>query len=329
MLTTYLTRLACAAALFVRTHAQNSSIPADLSIGFETSSVSFQVSYVGDPENGFKDGTTFKKADVAKEPEFAFGDSSGIATATKYLIVLLDISCDSARTLHYAKPDFKYDFDITSISSNATAIQEYKPPGAFGETGDGRKYAFLFYNQPGNNDIATMKIPKEGEAFEVKSFQDDNGLVDSVAGVEMVVNLGGSVSCDGKAAATGASTAAAASSGASKTSSVGDASAATASASTTGSPKSSKSAAGFTTTPLGGLEGPSSSAKDQSTELVAASTALVGTSQTGASASGQTASGTATGAAATATGAASVLSLATTKYVIVASLFMFAGLLAF
>ncbi|KAF2499860.1 hypothetical protein BU16DRAFT_436142, partial [Lophium mytilinum] len=225
MLAAYLTHVACAAALFARTHAQNTSIPADLSIGFETDSVSFQVSYVGDPENGFRPGTTFKKADVAKEPQFAYGDSSGIATATKYTILLLDISCDSARTLHYAKPNFIYNFDITSISSNSSAIVEYKPPGAFGETGDGRKYAFLFYNQPGNDNITTLKTPKEGEAFDVKQFQDDNGLVDSVAGVPMVVNLGGTVSCDGKATATGASTAAAASSGASKTTSAGDASA--------------------------------------------------------------------------------------------------------
>ncbi|KAF2263383.1 hypothetical protein CC78DRAFT_533995 [Lojkania enalia] len=138
--------------------------------------------------------------DVAEKPEFALGDSSSIAPSNLYTILLVDTTCDDARTLHFARANYKYLFDITKIGSESDALLEYQAPGAFGETGDERKYSFLMYKQPGNDEITELSLPGEGEAFDVKQFQDDNGLEDAIAGVGMVVKLGGETSCDGQPA---------------------------------------------------------------------------------------------------------------------------------
>jgi hypothetical protein len=83
------------------------------------------------------------------------------------------------------------------IESETVATQAYKAPGSFGETGNERKYSFLLYENKDDDEIDDLKIPKEGDVFDVKTFQDDNGFEEPGAGVGMVVKLGGQADCGG------------------------------------------------------------------------------------------------------------------------------------
>jgi hypothetical protein len=113
---------------------------------------------------------------------------------------MLDTTCPNKRIVHYARSNFKNSGGV-KIASNAVAIAEYKAPGAFGETGDNRQYSFLLYVNPQRKQIDTLKLPAEGEAFDAKKFQGDNGLQDPEAGLGMVVKLGGTADCGGDAPA--------------------------------------------------------------------------------------------------------------------------------
>ncbi|KAL6705540.1 hypothetical protein ACN47E_006657 [Coniothyrium glycines] len=191
-----------AATSIVLVRAQRSNIvPADLQAGFNKET-QIQVSYTGEAVNGFKDGTSFQKTAVANEPTFALGDSSGIAPSTLYTIIMVDTTCPNALKLHYARANFKNNFDITNIDTKSAASQAYKAPGSLGEVGDNRQYSFLMYTNPGLKQINQLKLPAEGENFNVKQFQDDNGLPDADAGVGMVVKLGGTADCGGDQANT-------------------------------------------------------------------------------------------------------------------------------
>lgn len=53
------------------------------------------------------------------------------------------------------------------------------------------------YTNPGRKAIDSLQLPAEGENFDVKKFQTDNGLSDATAGVGMVVKLGGTADCGG------------------------------------------------------------------------------------------------------------------------------------
>lgn len=343
MLTTYLSHLFCAAALLKSAYSQK-SVPADLSAGFDPSSISMQAAYGGgEASEGFADGTKFTKAEVTNAPAFALGDSSGISSVTKYTMLMLDTTCDSARTLHFLQTDFVYDGTLVDLASSTKPLQAYQAPGAFKETGDGRKYTFLMYSQPGNKNISSLKLPNQGDIIDVKQFQDDNGYVDAQAGVGMVVDLGGTTNCGGAASSGGASsvaqsaTSAAASSAAASSAAASGASSAdsgTESPSATAAASSSAGGAAATTV-APGLTTAAGGPGDKSSGLVAASSVLGGSSKTtlAASTTGRAgaASGTVSGTApATQTGSeASNLSLALARCIVVASLIAFAGLLAF
>ncbi|KAF2272879.1 uncharacterized protein EI97DRAFT_436490 [Westerdykella ornata] len=111
---------------------------------------------------------------------------------------MLDTTCASSPRLHYARANFRYNFEIVKIESQTTPALAYQAPGAFGETGDQRQYSFLMYNQPGFRDLTDLKVPGDGQAFDAEKFKSDNGLADPVAGVGMVVKLSGETSCDGQ-----------------------------------------------------------------------------------------------------------------------------------
>lgn len=171
-------------------------IPSDLSAGFKKEEV--QVSFSGRAQEGFASGTTFEKDGVATEPTFALGDSDGISPSTRYTLIMIDTTCTNARKLHYARSNFKFAFaGGTNIETESAPLLEYKAPGALGEQGDDRQYVFLMYTNPQRREYAEMQLPTEGEVFDVKKFQGDNGLKDPVAGVGMVVKLGGTADCGG------------------------------------------------------------------------------------------------------------------------------------
>jgi hypothetical protein len=110
---------------------------------------------------------------------------------------MVDTTCPDKRVLHYARANFKNNFDITNIDTKTAALLDYKAPGAFGEAGDNRQYSFLMYINPQRKEITSLKMPGEGEAFDVEKFQTDNGFQDATGGVGMVVKLGGQADCGG------------------------------------------------------------------------------------------------------------------------------------
>lgn len=170
-------------------------IPPDLSAGFTDEQV--QVSFSNNAVTGFASGTTFPAAAVSNEPTFALGDSNGISPLTLYTLLMVDTTCRT-RTLHYVRSNFKFAFaGGTNIETQSAPLLDYKPPGAFQEKGEQRQYAFLMYENPQRAEIREMRLPAEGEAFDVKTFQADNRLNDPVAGVGMVVQLGGTADCEG------------------------------------------------------------------------------------------------------------------------------------
>ncbi|CAO2651286.1 Nn.00g095830.m01.CDS01 [Neocucurbitaria sp. VM-36] len=194
----YFRHVAFFTTILTVTRAQQSNIvPEDLQGGFKSAGKEVQVSYTNQAVEGFKDGTTFEKDAVAKEPTFALGDSSGITPSTLYTIVMIDTTCPNARKLHYARANFKNNFNVVNIETQSAALLDYKAPGAFGETGDNRQYTFLMYTNPARKQIDQLKLPAEGENFDVEQFQTDNGLKDASAGVGMVVKLGGTANCEG------------------------------------------------------------------------------------------------------------------------------------
>ncbi|KAF1851695.1 uncharacterized protein K460DRAFT_270649 [Cucurbitaria berberidis CBS 394.84] len=198
MASRYFRQAAVITALLVVTRAQQSDVvPEDLRAGFKSTGKEVQVSYTNEAVNGFEDGTSFEKDAVAKEPTFALGDSSGISPTTLYTILMIDTTCPNARKLHYARANFKNNFQITNIDTQSAALLDYKAPGALGETGDNRQYTFLMYTNPGRKQIDQLQLPAEGENFDVQKFQSDNGLSDAAAGVGMVVKLGGTANCGG------------------------------------------------------------------------------------------------------------------------------------
>ncbi|KAJ4994492.1 hypothetical protein SVAN01_00321 [Stagonosporopsis vannaccii] len=186
--------------LLSTSHAQTPSIiPADLSTGFNKKEV--QVSFSNKATDGFASGTSFPRDAVANEPTFALGDSNGISPSTRYTLIMVDTTCPSARKLHYVRSNFKFSFaGGTNMETESAPLVEYKAPGALGEQGDQRQYVFLMYTNPQRREIAEMQTPVEGEVFDVKKFQGDNGLNDPVAGVGMVVQLGGTADCGGEGA---------------------------------------------------------------------------------------------------------------------------------
>lgn len=133
--------------------------------------------------------------DVGRVPKFALGDADGIASNARKLIIMVDTTCNS-RVLHFARANYKVNFQITNLQSDTPPALAYKAPGSFQETGK-RTYSFLMYRQPRNRDIPNLQVPAEGAAFDAKKFQSDNGLSDAEAGVGFTVDFGGQANCNG------------------------------------------------------------------------------------------------------------------------------------
>ena len=160
--------------------------------------------------------------DVKNAPTFALGDASGISTAVLYTIALVDTTCANARALHFVQTDFAFAFDIVKLASGTAPLLAYQAPGSFKqETGASRNYSFLMWQQPGNKNISTLKMPATGATVDIAKFQSDNGFQAAQAGLAMVVQLGqgsGPPDCNAAGAtASSSATSAAKSSAASAT----------------------------------------------------------------------------------------------------------------
>jgi hypothetical protein len=156
---------------------------------------------------------------------------------------MVDVTEDGKNVLHYARPNFIHT-EIVEIGSDSKALQAYKAPGSFGETGDDRKYIFLLYNNPKRDEVSTLKLPSEGDTFDAQQFQDDNGFEAPQAGIGMVVKLGGN-SGGGNDGTASTTVAQGGSSAASSAASIASSSAAP---SSTAAPEASTTAADSATT---------------------------------------------------------------------------------
>ncbi|MCJ1308480.1 hypothetical protein MMC25_002133 [Agyrium rufum] len=175
------------AALLGSTFAQTKvKVPSDLASGFDPGSIILQVNYDNAAEFGFQDGSQFTQQATATTPVFALGDASGINTAIKFLMMMVDTTT-SSRVLHFLQPDFQTNGDETGISSSSIPAFAYAAPGALGETGS-RQYSWLLYQQIGT--FAAKDVPSPGQTMDVEAFQSANDLKPALAGVVMVVNSG-------------------------------------------------------------------------------------------------------------------------------------------
>ena len=141
--------------------------------------------------------------EVSEEPTFALGDSDGIAPANVFTILMIDTTDDNTRTLQYARSNFKHSTGV-KLESETQPLVEYKAPGAAGESGGERKLTFLMFRNPERTPVESLELPGDGEAFDVKKFQDDNGFQDATGGLAMVVSLDGT---DGPAPSSSATSA--------------------------------------------------------------------------------------------------------------------------
>jgi hypothetical protein len=275
---------------------------------------------------------------------------------------MVDVTEDDKNVLHYARANFQHT-EVVAIGSESDALQAYKAPGSFDETGDDRKYIFLLYNNPDKDEISDLKLPSEGDAFDVKQFQDDNGLEDPTAGIGMVVKLGGNsgggdddtpstTAAQGSSSAAPASSAPASSAPASSAA-ASSAPASSAAPSSTVAPEPSTTAADSATTTAVESEAPVSTTADasstsseedspsttavasqSSSDLAAASSVVPGNSTASTlvlSSVGPdaTVSQTTTGSPAEqTTNGASGLMLGATRYTMAVSLMALVGLLA-
>ncbi|KAF2689591.1 hypothetical protein K458DRAFT_292398 [Lentithecium fluviatile CBS 122367] len=304
------------------------SVPSDLTAGFD---LSLQASFTGEANEGFKDGTSFTKDEVATEPSFALGDSDGIATSVLYTIIMVDTTDDSNRVLHFARANYKHSEGV-KLESEDQPLLEYKAPGTLGETGDEKKYTFLLYTNPERNEIKSLTLPGDGETFDVKKFQDDNGLEDPNAGVGMAVALNGgatpsssSSSSSRRPASTQAPSSTAAQSSSATTGAVSSTSESESKASTSAAPSTSRStSAPAPSTATGGSEDATSAATGPTTTVAPASPSTVLTSVV----PDTTASATTSNAPAEqTTGAGAMLSLPWVQCAVLAPVVAFAGLL--
>ncbi|KAF2636451.1 hypothetical protein P280DRAFT_510413 [Massarina eburnea CBS 473.64] len=302
MLSTYL-RYGAVAASILGFAAGQTSIPKDLSSAFKESGVELQVSFTDNAVEGFKDGTSFSKDEVAKEPTFALGDSSGISTTTLFTVMMVDTTSDDSRTLHYVRSNFKSS-GIVNIETKDSPILSYKAPGAFGETGDDRKYTFLMYRNPNRAMLKTLKMPEDGKTLDIKKFQTDNGLSDPVAGMGMVVKLGGGSGGSGQASASPSASASSSAAAAPETSS---AAASVSSAVSTTSAAATSAASSAVSSAASSAVASASSARSTTTAVSRSTPAASAGSSASSSAAGTPKSGT-TAASASPTGIATASS---------------------
>ncbi|KAH0541781.1 hypothetical protein FGG08_003736 [Glutinoglossum americanum] len=163
------------------------SIPNDLSSGFEPDSIQLKVSYKASTNDAFPDGTALTKEETAKQPIFAFGDASGINTASSYVVLMVDTTSATDRTLHFLQTDFKANGDATDMSSSASPAFSYRAPLSMGESGK-RQYTFLLFQQTPSKGFQVKAVPNDGSNFNVEDWQTANGLESAQAGISMFVS---------------------------------------------------------------------------------------------------------------------------------------------
>ncbi|KAK2785683.1 hypothetical protein FQN53_007470 [Emmonsiellopsis sp. PD_33] len=183
--------------------ASQATVPSILSESF-TSDDGLQVSFGGDASEGLQNGATVNLKQAAQPPTFALGDASGVNRATTYLIMMLDTTDPAAMTLHYLQSGFQASGDKTKLEpqgGGGEAEVPYTPPTA---TDGPRDYTFLLYRQQqqrgggGDNAQDNLAVGEglkglpagdgDGEAFDVKAFEEGNELQPARAGLAVRID---------------------------------------------------------------------------------------------------------------------------------------------
>lgn len=164
----------------------STAVPADLSGGFKPQDATLQVSFDNQSDAGVPNGAQLTSEQTSQAPTFALGDSSGVNTAIKWVIFMVDTTSSTDRVLHYVQSDFQATEIKTAIASKTQPQMSWKGPGSLGEAGD-RQYTFLLYEQPGS--FTAQGLPQAGQPINVQQFVKQNGLSKAIAGQTILVNL--------------------------------------------------------------------------------------------------------------------------------------------
>jgi len=172
-----------------RTWATNHlGIPQAFTTGFDSQS-GLQIIY--DTTNGpVKDGDDLSGLDLSKVPKFALGESSGINTNAKFIVLMIDPDVNSnpevvaPQTLHYMRTDFVPTGEAVNIASDIPPAVKYVGPEATEGGNPGpHRYVFLLYKQPKDGFQLKGVNPDQRTGFDVKKWREENGLEAAIAGV--------------------------------------------------------------------------------------------------------------------------------------------------
>ncbi|KAI5858932.1 phosphatidylethanolamine-binding protein [Tricharina praecox] len=164
-------------------------IPQVFSTGFEPES-GLQITYESVGE-AITDGDDLTGKDLEKVPKFSLGQSSGINTNAKFIIVMVDPDVNGdpenvvPQTLHYMRTDFVPTGQAVSVESDVAPAVTYAGPAATNGGNEGpHRYVFLLYRQP-KEGFELKSVPADGEraGFNIKAWREANGLEPAIAGV--------------------------------------------------------------------------------------------------------------------------------------------------
>jgi hypothetical protein len=170
-------------------------IPQAFSTGFDPQS-GLQISYDTVGTAAVKDGQDLSGKDLSKVPKFALGESSGINTNAKFIVLMIDPDVNgnpdvvAPQTLHYMRTDFQPSGQAVNIvSESAPAVKYVGPEATTGGNGTAHRYVFLLYSQPQNFKLQGVDA-NQRMGFDVKKWRELNGLQPAIAGVHFVATPG-------------------------------------------------------------------------------------------------------------------------------------------
>jgi hypothetical protein len=176
-------------------------IPAAFSTGFDDQS-GLQITY--ESTGTVKDGEDLSGKDLATVPKFALGESSGINTNAKFIVVMVDPDVNgdpevvAPQTLHYMRTDFVPTGEAVNIASEVPPVVKYVGPEATtGGNSGPHRYVFLLYRQPKDFTLNAID-PEQRAGFNIKQWREENGLEPAIAGVHYLATPTEAVETTGK-----------------------------------------------------------------------------------------------------------------------------------
>ena len=168
-------------------------IPQAFTQGFDPES-GLQITYGTAPDGDpVQDGADLSGQDLSRVPRFALGESSGINTNAKFIVLMIDPDVNgdpevvAPQTLHYLRTDFAPTGQAVNIASEAAPAVKYVGPEATQGGNPGpHRYVFLLYKQPRNGFQLKGVSPDKRTGFDVRKWREENGLEPAVAGVHFV-----------------------------------------------------------------------------------------------------------------------------------------------